>query len=74
MNDRRDFLRASLWAAIAMLIAAIVPMWPYGFYTLLRLVITGVSIFAIITLGTAKIGLEAHAQALRIDGHDVPKA
>jgi len=53
MNDRRDLLRASLWSAIAMLIAGIVPMWPYGFYTLLRLVVTGVSIFAIITLGTA---------------------
>jgi len=32
--------------AIMMLLLAIPPMWPYGYYTLLRLVVTGAGIFA----------------------------
>lgn len=52
MGSNRDSLRLALLVAIAALVAAVIPVWPYGLYTLLRLVVTGVALFAIYVLGT----------------------
>jgi hypothetical protein len=65
MGSNRDSLRLALFVAIAALVAAVIPVWPYGLYTLLRLVVTGVALFAIYVLGTGDpkrtIGLVAVA-------------
>ena len=52
MNTNQENLRIALWAAIAVLVAAVIPIWPMGLYTLLRLVVTGVALFSIYVLGT----------------------
>ena len=52
MDSNRENLRLALWVAIAALVAAVVPIWPYGLYTLLRLVVTGVALFALYVLRT----------------------
>jgi hypothetical protein len=39
-----DTLRIALWVAIAALVGAVLPIWPYGYYTLLRLIVTGVAL------------------------------
>jgi hypothetical protein len=39
-------LKISLLVAGLMLCFAVVPVWPYGFYTLLRLGVCGVSVYA----------------------------
>jgi Family of unknown function (DUF6804) len=52
MDSNRENLRLALWVAIAALVAAVVPIWPYGLYTLLRLLVTGVALFALYVLGT----------------------
>ena len=31
-ENRRDRLRIALWVAVAALVAAVPPVWPYGFY------------------------------------------
>jgi hypothetical protein len=36
------------------LLAAVPPIWPYGFYVLLRLAVTAVSTYAIFALGTSR--------------------
>jgi len=40
--------------AIVMLLLAIPPMWPYGYYTLLRLVVCGVSIYVVLQAKKSK--------------------
>ena len=51
---RWETLRVALWIAVGGLVAAVPPVWPYGFYVLLRLVVTAVSIYAIVVLGTSR--------------------
>ncbi len=51
MDANRENLRIALWVAIVALMAAVIPIWPYGLYTLLRLVVTGVSLYAIYVFG-----------------------
>ena len=46
-------LKIALWAAVVALVVAVPPMWPYGFYVLLRLTVTAVAIYAIVILGTS---------------------
>jgi hypothetical protein len=58
-------LRIALWVAIGALVLSVLPIWPYGAYTMLRLVVTAVSLFALYVLGTGDprrtIGLAAVA-------------
>ena len=54
MESNRENLRTALWVAIALLVAAVIPVWPYGLYTLLRLAVTGVALFALYVLGTGE--------------------
>lgn len=49
-DQNRETLRLALWIAIVALIAAIPPIWPYGYFVLLRLGVTAVAIFAIVVL------------------------
>ena len=44
-----------LMAAVA-LFAAVIPIWPYGYYTLLRLVVTGFAIYGLVTAPTLASG------------------
>lgn len=53
-QDRRETLRIALWVAIAALVAAVPPVWPYGFYVFLRLGVTVVAISALVVLGVAR--------------------
>lgn len=46
MNDESKQLKIALLIAGLMLCFAVIPMWPYGYYTLLRLVVCGVSVYA----------------------------
>jgi hypothetical protein len=39
-----------LWVSVAALVIAVPPIWPYGYYVLLRLVVTAVATFAIVVL------------------------
>ena len=52
MDSHRENLRLALWVAIAALVAAVIPIWPYELYKLLRLLVTGVALFAMYVLGT----------------------
>ena len=52
MTSHQENLKIALWVAIGLLLAAILPIWPYGIYTLLRLVVTLVAIYGIFALGT----------------------
>jgi hypothetical protein len=52
VDTNRENLRLALWVAIAAQAAAVLPIWPYGLYTLLRLLTTSVALFAIYVLGT----------------------
>ena len=57
MTDQEEHIgsaRIAFWVAVVALVAAIPPVWPYGFYVLLRLVVTAVSIYAIVVLGTSR--------------------
>ena len=47
MQDHTKNLRIGLWVAIVALLAGIPPIWPYGYYVLLRFVVCAVSIYAI---------------------------
>ena len=47
MRNHRENLRIGLWVAIVALLVGIPPIWPYGYYVLLRLVVCAVSIYAI---------------------------
>ena len=49
-DHTREALRIALWVAIVALVAAVPSIWPYGYYVLLRLVVTGVAIFGIVVL------------------------
>jgi hypothetical protein len=46
MNDKSKSLKISLLVAALMLCIAVIPMLPYGFYALLRLVVCGVAVYA----------------------------
>ena len=46
-NPTRRALALALKVASVALLLAILPFWPYGYYTLLRLVVTGAAIFAL---------------------------
>ena len=47
-HETNERLRLSLWVAIVVLVAAVLPIWPSGYYTIVRLVVCGVSIYAIV--------------------------
>ena len=47
MQNQRENLRIGLWVAIVALLVGIPPIWPYGYYVLLRLIVCAVSIYAI---------------------------
>lgn len=47
MESHKNSVTISLLIAIGMLILAIPPIWPYGYYILLRLVVSGVAVYAI---------------------------
>ena len=46
MESHKNFVTMLLLIATGMLILAIPPIWPYGYYTLLRLVVSGVAVYA----------------------------
>ena len=46
VESHKNFVTMFLLIAIGMLILAIPPVWPYGYYTLLRLVVSGVAVYA----------------------------
>ncbi len=50
MQDHQENLRVVLWVGIAALLVATLPIWPYGFYVLLRLGISTVSLYGIYVL------------------------
>jgi hypothetical protein len=50
MQNHQHHLRVALWVAIGALLLAILPIWPYGFHTLLRLGISTVGIYGIYVL------------------------
>jgi hypothetical protein len=56
-----DSLKVSMRVAIAALVLSVLPIWPYGLYTLLRIFITGVSLYALYSWSdagpTEKVGL-----------------
>ncbi len=43
-----DKLPVAAWVVIAALVAAVPPIWPIGFYTLLRLVVCAFVIYALV--------------------------
>ena len=47
MQNHRENLRIGLWVGIVALLLGIPPIWPYGYYVLLRLVVCAASIYAI---------------------------
>jgi len=49
--------RPLLWTGATMLLIAIPPVWPYGYYTLLRLVVCGASIYALFYLPRISPGI-----------------
>lgn len=51
MNPKRDVLKLALLVVIGGLVASVIPVWPYGFYKLLRLVVTGVAVYALHVFG-----------------------
>ncbi|HIF94976.1 MAG TPA: hypothetical protein EYQ60_17910 [Myxococcales bacterium] len=53
MTTHREILNIALWIAIAILVAAVIPIWPYGLYTLLRLVVTGTALYSLFVLGAS---------------------
>ncbi len=50
MEEKLATLRIATWIVIGMLIGAIFPIWPYGYYQLLRLAVTGTAIYAVTIL------------------------
>jgi hypothetical protein len=46
-----DVLRLALWVAIVGLVLAVVPIWPYGYFVLLRLAVSAVAICGLVVLG-----------------------
>ena len=49
-NRGHEALRLAFWISIVALVAAVPPIWPYGFYVFLRLGITAVSVVGIVVL------------------------
>jgi len=45
MNNETSNLRTFVIVATVALFLAVIPVWPYGFYTLLRLLVCGVSAY-----------------------------
>lgn len=45
MNSESKHLKIALLTAGLILGLAVIPMWPYGYYTFLRLVICGVAVY-----------------------------
>jgi len=56
-------LKTLLKIATGTLFLAVLPIWPYGFYTLLRLVVCGVCIYFVVKLKMLP-SLQAHKAAL----------
>ncbi len=54
-----EFLKGALFYAAVASFAAILPIWPYGYYILLRWVVTGVSVYALVTIPTLGSGQRA---------------
>lgn len=54
-NNSNDSLKNWLLIAASTLFLAIVPIWPYGFYTLLRLLVCGIAIFVAYQIRTDQI-------------------
>ena len=48
MHVSQKRLRISCWIAIAVVLAGIPPIWPIGYYTLVRLIVSVVAICAIV--------------------------
>ena len=57
LGGRDCRMRPWLMAGAVSLLAAIPPIWPYAYYTLLRLFVCGVAIGAIVGLGQRNRGL-----------------
>ena len=51
IDSNHDNVCLALLVAAGLLVLSVIPIWPYGLYTVLRLVITGVALFAIYGLG-----------------------
>ncbi|MBL8554031.1 MAG: hypothetical protein JNL41_07115 [Phenylobacterium sp.] len=53
-GDLQARLPAPVWAVpLALLVVAVAPWWPYGFYTLLRLMVCGASVYTAYALLSA---------------------
>jgi len=48
MQEAYERLRISLWVGIAVVLAAVLPFWPAGFFTLVRLVVCALCIYVIV--------------------------
>ncbi len=46
MESHQNYVTMFLLIAIGMLVLAVPPIWPYGYYTLLRIVVCGVAVYA----------------------------
>jgi hypothetical protein len=53
MSANREQLRIALLISIGLLIAAIFPIWPYGYYGFLRLAVSATAAFALYVLGSS---------------------
>ena len=51
MAINREHLRVALLISIGLLIAAIFPIWPYGYYVFLRLAVSATAACALYALG-----------------------
>ncbi len=45
-----EFLKGALFYAAVASFVAILPIWPYGYYILLRWVVMGVSVYDLVTI------------------------
>lgn len=63
MSANTPTLKTLLKIAILALFLAVLPIWPYGFYTLLRLVVCGVCIYFVVELKNLP-SLQSHKVAL----------
>ena len=52
MDEHRRNLRVVLWVAITVLISAIPPIWPYGYYIFTRLVVCSTAVYTVYRLRT----------------------
>ncbi len=66
-NQDTRTLKTLLKIAVAALFLAVLPIWPYGYYTLLRLVVCGVCIFFVVKIKNLP-ALKSHKAALIVVG------